>query len=80
MPLVNELIDSIEDHEDAVHFTYKSDSCLKGVVIVEIAATVVLLGAQIISEYERIGTAGQDAKVQRERERERERESYGKTL
>ena len=27
----------------------------------EIAATVVLLGAQIISEYERIGTAGQDA-------------------
>lgn len=27
----------------------------------EIAATVVLLGAQIISEYERIGTAGQEA-------------------
>jgi uncharacterized BrkB/YihY/UPF0761 family membrane protein len=30
----------------------------------EIAATLLLLGAQVISEYERIGTAGQDAPAQ----------------
>ena len=30
----------------------------------EIAATLLLLGAQVISEYERIGTAGPDAPAQ----------------
>jgi YihY family inner membrane protein len=39
-------------------------SLTKAIVVLlslEIAATLLLLGAQVISEYERIGTAGQDA-------------------
>lgn len=39
-------------------------SLTKSIVVLlslEIAATLLLLGAQVISEYERIGTAGQDA-------------------